>query len=453
VKAALYLRISSDPTGQEAGVTRQEEDCRELAAALGWEVAEVYRDNDISASTGKRRPAYEQMLADITAGKVGAIICWHPDRLYRRAVDLAPLIDVCKAANAQISTVNAGTVDLTTPTGRLVAGLLAQVATYEGEHKAERWTRSYRQRREAGAPPGSGPRMFGWTRSGELIEDEAETTRWMAREIIAGSTVTSVCRALEARGVLTTAGNPWQPSALRKYLRNARLAGHSVLKGDIVGVGLWQPILDSDTWEMVRALLGNRSRPRPPRVALLAGILYCGTCGERMVTAARGQGKRIYRCPKRPGFNGCGGVSGDAPPIEEVVESYARERLADDRVRASVTRIRSTAGASELLAEIGALEQRVIELEAELDAPGKPVAMILRAVDRAKERLGECQVALANLAPTDVPARGGDWPEDLDRRRRLVSVALEGRRVFLDPGTGGKFKPDRVRIEPLPDAL
>jgi DNA invertase Pin-like site-specific DNA recombinase len=447
MRAAIYLRISSDPTGQEAGVTRQEEDCRELAAALGWDVAEVYRDNDISATTGKRRPAYERMLADIDAGKVGAIVCWHPDRLYRRAVDLTPLIDVCKRANAQISTVNAGTVDLTTPTGRLVAGLLAQVATYEGEHKAERWTRSYQQRRELGIPPGSGPRMFGWTRAGEVLEDEAETTRWMAREIIAGATVTNLCRKLEERGILTTVGNAWQPSALRKYLRNPRLAGHSVLKGDIVGVGQWAPILDADTWEMVRALLANRSRPRPPRVALLAGTLLCGTCGEKMVTAARSGGKRIYRCPKRPGFNGCGRVSGDAEPIEEVVESYARERLADPRVRAGEAQLRATVGAAEVLAEIGALEQRIAELEAELDSPGTPVATILRALNRAKDRLEECQVNLANLAPTDLPTHGADWPADLDRRRRLVAVALEGRRVFLDPGTGGTFKSERVRIE------
>ena len=447
MRAAIYLRISSDPTGQEAGVTRQEEDCRELAAALGWEVAEIYRDNDTSATTGKRRPRYEQMLEDITAGKVGAIVCWHPDRLYRRAVDLAPLIDVCKAANAQISTVNAGTVDLTTPTGRLVAGLLAQVATYEGEHKAERWTRSYRQRREQGHPPGSGPRMFGWTRDGEVIEAEAEHARWMAQEVIGGTTITNLCRKLEARGILTTVGNPWQPSALRKYLRNPRLAGHSVLKGHIVGVGSWEPILDSDTWELTRAMLGNRSKPRAPRVALLAGILYCGNCGERMVTAASGQGKRIYRCPKRPGFHGCGRVSGNAEPIEEVVESYARARLDDPRVREGEARLRATTGSAELLAEIGALEQRILELETELDTPGTPVATILRAVDRAKERLEECQESLAKLTPVALPQRGGEWPADLDRRRRLVAVALEGRKVFLDAGTGGRFNPERVRIE------
>ena len=49
MKAAIYVRISSDPQGLRAGVQRQEEDARKLCEAAGWEVAEVYADNDTSA--------------------------------------------------------------------------------------------------------------------------------------------------------------------------------------------------------------------------------------------------------------------------------------------------------------------------------------------------------------------------------------------------------------------
>jgi len=61
-RAAVYTRISRDFTGAVAGVARQEQDCREKAASLGWEVAEVFSDNDTSAYSGKRRPRYEAML-------------------------------------------------------------------------------------------------------------------------------------------------------------------------------------------------------------------------------------------------------------------------------------------------------------------------------------------------------------------------------------------------------
>ncbi len=49
--AAIYSRISHDPEGRQAGVERQEQDCRRMAAQRGWMVLEpVYRENDTSAS-------------------------------------------------------------------------------------------------------------------------------------------------------------------------------------------------------------------------------------------------------------------------------------------------------------------------------------------------------------------------------------------------------------------
>ena len=66
--AAIYVRISQDRSGAGLGVERQEAECRELADRLGWTVADMYCDNDISAYSGRRRPDYESMLADVEAG-------------------------------------------------------------------------------------------------------------------------------------------------------------------------------------------------------------------------------------------------------------------------------------------------------------------------------------------------------------------------------------------------
>lgn len=81
MRCAIYCRISLDATGEELGVTRQLEDCKALASSLGWEVLEVYVDNDISASSGKIRPQYRAMLSAIKAGEIQAVIAWHPVRL------------------------------------------------------------------------------------------------------------------------------------------------------------------------------------------------------------------------------------------------------------------------------------------------------------------------------------------------------------------------------------
>ena len=49
LRAVVYVRISDDPEGTERGVDRQEADCRAYAAAHGWEVVAVFRENDTSA--------------------------------------------------------------------------------------------------------------------------------------------------------------------------------------------------------------------------------------------------------------------------------------------------------------------------------------------------------------------------------------------------------------------
>src|SRR4051794_28818806 len=86
--AAIYARISSDTEGKAAGVLRQVADCRKLAGSLGWPVGGEYVDNDVSAYSGKRRPDYERMLADLADGTVDAVLVYHLDRLTRRPIEL-----------------------------------------------------------------------------------------------------------------------------------------------------------------------------------------------------------------------------------------------------------------------------------------------------------------------------------------------------------------------------
>ncbi|MBW0009097.1 MAG: recombinase family protein, partial [Pseudonocardiales bacterium] len=91
-RAAIYCRISLDRAGAGLGVARQQEDCRELAERLGWPVADVYVDNDVSAYSGKPRPAWQQLLAHVESGTVDAVLCWHVDRLTRSPRELEDVI-------------------------------------------------------------------------------------------------------------------------------------------------------------------------------------------------------------------------------------------------------------------------------------------------------------------------------------------------------------------------
>lgn len=454
MRAGIYCRISKDRKDDTGGYTmlgveRQEQDCRELCATLGWEVADVFVDNDVSATTGKVRPAYKRLLQAVRDETIDAIVCWHPDRLYRRTVDLEELVSVCDKHRAPVATVNAGAVDLTTPTGRLVAGLLAQVARYEGEHKSERWRRSYQQRRQAGTPAPSGPRMFGWTRDGELVEEEAAIIRGWADRILAGDTLHQLMRECEEKNIVTSRGNVWRANGIRQLLCNPRLAGWVTLKGEIVARSTWPPILTDEVSEMVRATLAvRRGRAVYPKVAVLRGVARCGVCGSLLMTGRRSAtGTRSYRCPPVRGY-GEGCVDIVAEQFEAIVEAYAKERLADPRVREELARTTADGAGAKTAQEIATLKTRLVALEHELVESDKDVGHLARAIDTVKSRIDEAEARLARIAPAQTLPGALAWPEGIERRNALIRLAVAAAWVDRADRTRPVFQRERIRIDP-----
>ncbi|MGO1920128.1 MAG: recombinase family protein, partial [Microbacterium sp.] len=106
-QVVVYLRISEDRTGAEAGVDRQRQDCLEMCARLGISDPAVFMDNDISAYSGKKRPGYLELLERVKLGP-SRIVAWHVDRLYRRPRELEDLIDLVETHPIRIETVKGG---------------------------------------------------------------------------------------------------------------------------------------------------------------------------------------------------------------------------------------------------------------------------------------------------------------------------------------------------------
>ena len=141
-RAAIYVRISRDKRrgslDEGLGVQDQEDQCRELAARLGYLVVAVFCDHDVSAYSGKPRPQYLKMLEFLRGGGADVLLCWHTDRLHRSNAELEDYINVVEPREVTTETVTAGMIDLNTPIGRMVARNLCTIARYESEHRAER---------------------------------------------------------------------------------------------------------------------------------------------------------------------------------------------------------------------------------------------------------------------------------------------------------------------------
>src|SRR5688572_10296620 len=121
MRAAIYVRISRDESGEQLGVQRQIVDCRTLCDRRGWSVAEPYIDNDQSAYSGRPRPAYLRLLNDVREGRIGAVVAWAPERLHRSPRELEDFIELIESSGVHVETVKAGAWDVTSSHGRLVA--------------------------------------------------------------------------------------------------------------------------------------------------------------------------------------------------------------------------------------------------------------------------------------------------------------------------------------------
>jgi site-specific DNA recombinase len=303
VRAAIYTRISDDPTGRGLGVARQLEDCKALAKRHGWRVVKCFDDNDISAYSGKTRPGFEAMLAAMKAGEFGALICWHTDRLYRNMADLERVIEIADANRIEIRTVQGGTLDLSTSAGRMVARILGSVARQESEHTSERRKRANAQKAASGQWSAA-RRPFGYTMTGAPVEGEAAAIATAVSDVLAGKSIRAITREWNAAG-LKTAGSAkqWTSPMMRKVLTNPRYAALVVHQGKVVGQGNWTPIIDEDTHHGLVAYLSDPSRVTKlgfERKYQGSGVYRCGVCGEPLRAFIPSGGKaRAYICPDR----------------------------------------------------------------------------------------------------------------------------------------------------------
>ena len=309
-KTAIYCRISDDRDSTGLGVERQEIDCLKFAQERELGDVTVFTDNDISAFSGKKRPAYLEMMERIKSGEFQNLVAWASDRLHGSPRELEDFIDTCEAAKINIFTVKAGYYNLSTPDGRAMARILGTMARAESEKTSDRLQRKALDKALKGETWGGGNRPFGYKKGGmEIEEREAIALREIVQRISAGESIYSLCRWLNANEILTPAGRPFRAKALRDILNNPRMSGERAYKGEIVGAAKWPAIISKEEGEAVRAVFNSRRRlEAPARTSLLVGVLVCGLCGKKLVSHNK-EGNRRYICRKDTiTGRGCGGI-------------------------------------------------------------------------------------------------------------------------------------------------
>lgn len=505
LRAVIYARLSDGSANTPAQVRR----CQDLGASMGASIVAVKVDDDRTAmgKNGQRadRPAYDETVAMLVSGQANAVLCLHTDRLYRQSRDLEPLIDVVEKTRAMIYPVVTGPLDLSSASGRMVARMLAAVASHEVERARERMIDKKEDLRAAGTNHG-GPRAFGYQavkrhakgeppqvpqvdqREAELIRDAANAVLAHAADPETGLTLAGICRMWNAQQVNTPRGNAWTVPSLRKTLLSPRIAGRVAHKGEDVGPASWDAILDHDVWLAVRTVLTDPARRTGPTghdgktVRYLGSGLYHCHCGAiiRPGGAQAGQ-PQLYRCTQ--GSH----VSRTAAPIDDYVERVVIARLCREDARDAFTTpapaVPGGASTVDLSARHAALTARLEALAdtfagdddsdpVEYRAASRKLRERITAVEREITDAATAAASAAEPGPLDdvdlpelVRRHAEDqadaltwWRQtyDLDKRRKILATlatvtllrARQGRPAGFVPGSRtGYFDAESVSIE------
>ncbi|MDP9166666.1 MAG: recombinase family protein [Actinomycetota bacterium] len=473
MRAAIYARISQDRVGAGLGVARQRLDCEKLITTRGWELVEVYEDNDISAYSGKFRAGYRRLLDDIVAGHVQAVVAWHTDRLHRSPRELEEWIDACERHDVLTVTVRAGELDLATAAGRMVARMLGAAARHESEQKSERVRRAREQAAMAGKFHGN--MGFGYRRDpagqGWLLDlTQAAIVKEVADRILAGESLRSIATDLNVRNVPSPAAARygWRAPNMRQMITSGRFCGwrewsplsggrRAAGSGELVAQGDWPAILTRQETERLRLLLFDPSRRTGRAVRnLLSSILQCGRCGAPMSAQSWNEHTaRRYACVAQPGLSRCGGLTVSALAVERHVLQMLFAALENAPLRSTAPPPHERVLEEGMLASLEAdrllLDGLAVDLAEGRITRGEWLRVrevVAARIDKATAgaRLNQ-QSALVRRLPTDRKSLAGAWERlNLTEQRAVVLAVMEKIVVMPALTRGPVFNPERLIV-------
>jgi DNA invertase Pin-like site-specific DNA recombinase len=314
------------------GEDRQSDDADALA--VDWELGPIDRhyrgDRSASEFRDREREAFQELLGDIAAGRVGVLIVWVMDRIVRDPEDQEKLFKLCRKHGVRL--IQSGTrkeLDLMDPDAMVHARIQGAMAAGEVAKMSMRIRRAKLANAERGLPSG-GRRRFGYEPGFTAIrESEAAYIRELCSRFLAGESLYTLAKWLNSEGVTGASGGTWTGPNLRHLLKGPHLAGLRVHQGEVIGAAAWDPIIPVETHHHVVAMLSEPTRRTNgtgtnARRWLLSGIAVCDECGEAVRARPRTARGEVpsYRCPTGRHFH---------RPVELVdalVEAAVVKRLA-----------------------------------------------------------------------------------------------------------------------------
>ncbi|PPI00608.1 resolvase [Rathayibacter sp. AY1D1] len=202
VRVIGYLRVST--AGQEYGIAAQRAAIAATAEQRGWEVEWI----EDAGRSGKdiNRPGIARALLILRAGEAEALVVSKLDRLSRSLADFARLLETAGKQGWGVVAVDLG-IDTTTPTGELVANIMAAVSRWE------RQMIGVRTKEGLAVAKSQGKRL------GSPVLTSPETAARIVEERQGGATLAAIAEGLNRDSVPCAGGGAkWYPSTVRQLV-------------------------------------------------------------------------------------------------------------------------------------------------------------------------------------------------------------------------------------------
>lgn len=348
----LYVRVSTEEQAIHGlSIDAQTEALQEWARAEHHQVVGVYTDAGISArKPASKRPALQQLLDDIRAGKGDLVVFTKLDRWFRNISEYYKVQEVLERHHVDWKTIHED-YDTSNANGRLKINIMLSVAQDEADRTSERINAVFEAKRQRLEPiTGSCPTGY-LVRDKKIIKDpqtEAAVTAYFARYLECGS-------MSEAREAAKRAGTTLSYNIAYKML------SESCYYGDYSGMqGIAPPYISRKDFEKIQQVRKRQARKTVKnRIYLFSGLITCGECSHRMRAKPCHDEYFSYFCPSDYRQNSH--CENHVYFSERKLESYILDTLESelDKFKLSSTKIRESRKTRDYKSEISALKAKV----------------------------------------------------------------------------------------------
>ena len=352
VRCAIYTRKSTEH-GLELefnSLDAQREACEAYIKSQAherWQAVSQRYDDPAYSGGSLERPALQQLLTDIDAGRVNVIVVYKIDRLTRSLTDFAKLVEIFDKKGVSFVAVTQQ-FNTTTSMGRLTLNVLLSFAQFERELSSERVRDKVAASRRKGKWTGGGVPL-GYAVIGKKLvinPAEAKTVRYIFKRYLDLKCLRLLNEDLNAQGIVTkcrvtrnanqTAGRRFTYGPLAYLLKNRTYLGEIGHKGERFA-GEHGAIIDQATFDQVQDLMKansvTRRQKRSNDDALLAGLLYDDRGNRKTPSFSTKRGVRYRFYVSSALLSGRKDEAGSvtrvtAPDLESKIVSALRERFA-----------------------------------------------------------------------------------------------------------------------------